>query len=193
MNVLDLVQQDGHNPRYVSATYGGEWAMPCVRCNGRDRFRLWPNKGVRGGRFWCRQCSYSGDAISYVMDFRGMPYTVACKYLGLPTRRTIGATESSSGSMEFRPSVCRAAPSPLWRERAEIAVRFCIDQLWSESPMARRLLTWLRDERGLNDETIRTFELGLVPEDVYRCRASWGIERRDENNEESHEDGSHAV
>jgi P4 family phage/plasmid primase-like protien len=39
-----------------------EWASPCPKCGGSDRFRVWPGTG----KFWCRQCEWKGDAIDFL-------------------------------------------------------------------------------------------------------------------------------
>lgn len=67
--------------RRVASTDGGEWAGPCPHCGGRDRFRMWSEKG----RYWCRQCNRKGDAIQYLRDFRGLSFTAAKQQLGLDT------------------------------------------------------------------------------------------------------------
>jgi len=68
MTILDIVESLNFSLKKVSSTTGGEFCGPCPWCGGKDRFRLWPNheKGT-GGRYWCRQCDRSGDAIRFLM------------------------------------------------------------------------------------------------------------------------------
>lgn len=77
-DLLTLLESD--TPlRRVSSTNGGEYAGPCPFCGGYDRFRVWPGKG----RYWCRGCGRSGDAIQYLRDFYGLSFTEARRALGM--------------------------------------------------------------------------------------------------------------
>lgn len=79
--LLDLMQQDQHFRR-VSTTNGGEWAGPCVLCGeGKDRMRVWPSQGETG-RFWCRRCQRTGDAITYLREWRGLSFPEAARQVG---------------------------------------------------------------------------------------------------------------
>lgn len=65
---------------------GAEHHGPCPFCGeGEDRFVVW-NDGGRDetGRFWCRRCEESGDAIDYLRRIRGMTYHEALSELGIP-------------------------------------------------------------------------------------------------------------
>ena len=53
-----LESKFGISLHQVTAT---EWAGPCPKCGGEDRFRVWPEAGNSGtGSFWCRQCGWKG-------------------------------------------------------------------------------------------------------------------------------------
>jgi len=39
-----------------------ELGGPCPKCGGDDRFSVWPSKG----NFYCRQCEWKGDAITFL-------------------------------------------------------------------------------------------------------------------------------
>jgi len=80
MNLLDLIREDV-SLRKVSEHDGGEWAGPCPLCQGTDRFRVWPNS-PRAVKFWCRQCSLSGDAIQYLREVRHLPFRAAAERVG---------------------------------------------------------------------------------------------------------------
>src|SRR5690348_14179572 len=85
MTILDLLQHDGIIAKRKSTTNGGEFASPCPKCGGEDRFVSWPQEG-NGGRWLCRGCGHSGDPIEYLRHFRGLTYPEACAELGLKTR-----------------------------------------------------------------------------------------------------------
>ena len=64
-------------------TNGGEFAGPCPKCGGEDRFRVWPDHPKSDtGRFWCRQCDFSGDGITYRREVDGLSFKEACKATG---------------------------------------------------------------------------------------------------------------
>jgi DNA primase len=77
VNIVDLIQQDVRL-KHVSSTGGGEYAGACPWCGGNDRFHVWPE----GGNYWCRQCNRKGDAIQYLIDFRGATFQEAAKAIG---------------------------------------------------------------------------------------------------------------
>ena len=58
----------------------GEYYGACVFCGeGHDRFVIWPDQG----RYWCRQCARSGDAIRFLRDHERLSYEEAVTTLGL--------------------------------------------------------------------------------------------------------------
>lgn len=118
LNILDLVRADGILVKRASTTNGGEFAGPCPLCqDGKDRFRVWPEQGD-GGRWWCRQCGRSGDAIQYLIDYRKMNFREAAECVG---KEISGFTHSLSGRKATRSHwVPRetTAPTDLWQERA---------------------------------------------------------------------------
>jgi len=83
VDLLSLIRADVRLKK-VATTGGGEWAGPCPFCGGAekrsaDRFRVWPAEG----RFWCRRCQRSGDAIDYVRVGLGLGFGAALDRLGL--------------------------------------------------------------------------------------------------------------
>ena len=70
--------------RYVAHTNGGEYAGPCPFCGtGDDRFRVWPDHPDGRGRYWCRVCDRSGDAIDYLRERDRLTYSQAVEELHL--------------------------------------------------------------------------------------------------------------
>lgn len=61
---------------------GGEHGAPCPACGGDDRLRIWVDDETPAGRYWCRQCGESGDAIAWLMDWEGMTFPEACEATG---------------------------------------------------------------------------------------------------------------
>lgn len=177
--VLDLYQSAGFSARRKTS---GEFEGPCPGCGGRDRFIVFADQGKNGeGRFWCRQCSKGGDAIQFLMDFRGLSYPDACREIGRePKERSASAAKGPGGGRaggasapavrpwEPRPS---EEPSAAWQAKARALAESAARSLQA-SP---RVLTWLAHERGVLPETAERFGLGWIAEDLYRDRAAWGL------------------
>lgn len=60
VGILDVLDAAGFPVAPVNRA-GTEYAGPCPACGGHDRFRVWPGPP---GRFWCRQCTWSGDVVT---------------------------------------------------------------------------------------------------------------------------------
>ncbi len=176
--LLELLQEDGLEPKRAASTGGGEYASPCPFCGGKDRFRAWPEKG----RWWCRQCGKSGDVIQYFREVRNMSFqeakgeAVQCR--GEKSFARAGSKVQCRGG-KF---TARATPemenygvnNPLWRERAEAFVSWAKHTLLENPAMLRRLA----EERGLDERSIRVASLGWNPLDIRRNPRDWGLPDR---------------
>ncbi|MBU4232758.1 MAG: zinc-binding protein [Proteobacteria bacterium] len=176
MNILDLLQADGVYVKRVATTKGGEYSGPCPLCqDGKDRFRVWPEQGD-GGRWWCRQCGRSGDCIQFLRDYRKMGFRDACQYVG---REVTSPTPSLSGRKAARtiwePRVT-TAPTDLWQERARRLVEESENWLFHPSIFGQKMLGWLKERRGLSEETIKKYRLGLIPINRWEGHEQWGLE-----------------
>jgi hypothetical protein len=170
MTIIELIQSDGFFTKGVGATGGGEYAGPCPWCGGKDRFRCWPNQG-EAGKYWCRGCGRSGDAIQYLRDYRRLTYPEACQFLGRePIRSTLAGTWPPD-----RPAwEPRAAsfPGDLWRAKARRLTEEAARNL--STPVGQAARAFLED-RGLTRETVQGFRLGWVAADRYEPPAAWGL------------------
>jgi len=165
-DILSLIEADGHTPKKTATTQGGEYSSPCPSCGGKDRFHIWPEKG----RYWCRGCGKSGDAIQYLRDFRGMNYVEACSFLGeSPKELTATPTHRPEAWTPKDP----ITPPEAWQERARAFLDRAINTLWSDQGAPVR--QWLKREKGLQDATIKKAWLGFAPSEKYEPRASWGL------------------
>lgn len=180
MTLLDLLNQDGASLKRVSGTHGGEYAGPCPSCGGSDRFHLWPEQGD-GGRYWCRGCSKSGDAIQYLKDFRGLGYIEACHVLGTEPksngRRSLNWGRRSrqpgnDAAATWQPKEC-TPPGDQWMQKAGQFVSWAEQQLWA-TDQGKEALSWLHG-RGLTDETIKAFRLGWNSQAWFPKRETWGL------------------
>jgi hypothetical protein len=175
VDILALVLSDGFSSKKVASTHGGEYAGPCPWCGGNDRFLIWPE--YKGGRYWCRGCEKTGDAIQYIRDTRELTFSEALEYLGIekPRLKKSHRKTTAGGAPSFTPKV-EALPPPLWIEKASNILKWSQGQLWI--PGNRAALEILTG-KGLNEETIRAAGIGWNPGerggDVYRDRRGWGL------------------
>jgi DNA primase len=174
MTILDLLREDGIEPKRTSSTNGGQYASECPLCGGKDRFCSWPEEG-NGGRWWCRGCERSGDLIQYLRDVRGLPFQDACRMVG---------REPQAGP--HRPISCRAEksqrgwepkaipnPPPEWSQKAEALVSWAEERLWEKD--GEETVHWLIEGRGLSEDTVKGSRLGWVPQSYNREREAWGL------------------
>ena len=154
--------------RRVASTNGGEWAGPCPRCGGTDRFHC------MAGWWFCRQCHEKrGDAIEYVRWRDGVDFTAACECLGgekvaLSARLPKGTMQSPAPQQVFAET---EPPTAVWQARAREFVAYAQGQLW-QTPDA---LAYLRD-RGLSDDTIRAAGLGYNPREIKDSIRRWDVD-----------------
>lgn len=176
---VDLVDLTSAHVRLkkVATTRGGEWAGPCPFCNGRDRFRVQPEKGL----WFCRQCSPPGrwqDAIAFVMRRDGVSFTEACRILGASASELGDTTSARRRSTPKVQQVVQLAddqePTAAWRSRALQLVTECEQALWSAG--GARARAYLAG-RGLQEETLRVWRIGFQPEDRrFEAPAQWGLD-----------------
>ena len=80
-DILALAQAHGHGPFKKE---GVEHRRPCFECGGKDRFWINPSGGKQNtGRYACRQCDISGNAVEYAVNFCGLTWEEAYDALGL--------------------------------------------------------------------------------------------------------------
>lgn len=102
----DLLRELPHQLYKIAGTQGGEYAGPCPKCGGVDRFHAQPDR-AEGARWACRQCHPKwGDVIELRMWLHGESFLEACKALGaavnLPRLTRPGAGSGHAGG-ELRP------------------------------------------------------------------------------------------
>ena len=73
--ILDLLAQRGLKAEKISEVDGGEveYASPCPKCGGTDRFRVVMNpREQANGHWWCRGCTKGGDIQDFLQAFGDM-------------------------------------------------------------------------------------------------------------------------
>src|SRR4030042_4277294 len=150
MTIIELIQSDGFPSKKTGSTGGGEYAGPCPWCGGDDRFRVWPSQG-EFGKYWCRGCGRSGDAIQYLRDHRRMTYQEACHHLGREVNLPSTLAGSRPAKLQWEPRVT-AVPGDLWQAKARKLVDEAVYHLWT--PTGKPMLDFLIQRRGLIEQTI---------------------------------------
>ena len=173
-DILALIGKDTTLQRVAVGQDGPEYAGKCPWCGGVDRFRVWPQHHAGRGRFWCRQCRRSGDAVAY-LEADGLSFEDALREIGFAALDQLaGEPKRRKRRTKTPPPVpTMEPPGEKWQERARDFVRYAQNLLWSEH--GRAALAYLHG-RGLADETIRRFGLGFNPGDLYDELDKWGLE-----------------
>lgn len=109
-------------------------------------------------------CQTGGDVISFAMKYHGWTFSEAIQELA---REAGISTDGNSQPQRQRPPMPHEPEPPAepptseWQQRAKSVVSRAEKTLW-ETDAGYDRLTYLRVERGLDDETIRAARLGYV-------------------------------
>jgi DNA primase len=174
MNLIQLVSEDGITLKKVASTDGGEYKGPCPFCGGTDRFTVHPKKG-NGGRYICRQCGKYGDCIQYLRDLKGMTYYQACSALNITPDFKSNPSKAQSKTLEKSLPKELEEPCDRWRATAlsHHVIRF---KYLRDIEEVEHIRSWLKESRGLNDETLKKARLGWNWKEFFYDRESWGLE-----------------
>lgn len=164
--IVELLQQDGLNPKRKGPN---EFASPCPACGGNDRFIIKTDTG----RYWCRQCEIKGDAIEYLMRFRGMSFRQAAEFVGKDIRPLPGKRNHCTVPMATpEPSRVTFTPPPEhWAANVEELIMKTSKALLND----QFIIDWLLRKRGITRQTAERFRLGWLYRNIYPSRAAWGL------------------
>jgi DNA primase len=174
MDILILLQQDGIEPKRVSSTNGGEYHGPCPLCSGTDRFIVNPLLNPeKGGHFYCRQCKFSGDAITYLIKIRGMRYPDACIELNITPDFQYNPKPAlpKQTTPPWEPRTV-AEVSPAWSTKAEAVLFEAYKNLLSSTGKVHREYL---SQRGISIQTIKQARIGLISSSLTFERQTWGL------------------
>lgn len=160
VDLLDVASRYSVLKRKAS-TAGGEYAGACPVCGGVDRFVVQPLN-----RIWlCRQCHPKwGDVIELVQYVDGVSFLDACDRLGYGKsngKKQQGALQrvkTAPKPPETPKPPVYLPPDDAWQTMARDLVQKYEQRLWSAN--GERARQWL-NARGLKDDTIKHFRLGL--------------------------------
>lgn len=168
MNLMSLLKEMGIEVARVASCNGGEYHSRCPdpACGGKDRFCCWP-EAREGGRYWCRRCLRSGDAIQFCRDFMGLSFQEACQKVG----------ERPQKNPILHPAIKQAfipknlmSPSLIWDARAMDFIRKSHNYL-----MANPHLLDQDKDRGLSFQSIVRHQLGWNDSDVFESKQLWDV------------------
>ena len=129
---------------------------------------------VKQQRWYCPPCDLSGDVIGWVMRWEGVEFSEACERLGAEKDGQTAYKPQHKPTPSPPPPERTAPPGTTWQERARAFVCYAQEQLWTDAGQVG--LTYLREERGLSDDTIRAWGLGWNPKDWWDTPGRWGLE-----------------
>lgn len=121
----------------------------------------------------CFGCGIQGDVIDWWQWQEGLDIPEIRKRL--EAMGPLPPDVKRSRETARKPKRARGDPPPdAWQTRARFYVEKSSDVLWS--PRGKQALAYLREIRGLNDETIRDFDLGYNPTGQhFRPVTAWGL------------------
>lgn len=126
---------------------------------------------LTNGSWHCFGCNKGGDAVTWLREYRNMTYKDALIFLGLdPTDHSqLIPYHEEISIKEVR------KPSEAWEQRGKAFTDYAKTKLW-QSPWA---LSYLREKRQLDDNTIRYFNLGFNPTDIWDYPERWELSTGD--------------
>lgn len=116
-------------------------------------FNVSPNLGI----FKCFGCGEAGDSITFLQKHEHLSYVEAIRWLAKRYQIELPEEERTEEQQIEQSERESLGVVQQW------ALDWSVDQLWNQDEGKRIGLAYFR-ERGFNDTTIRTFQLGYVPE-----------------------------
>ncbi len=148
IDIVDLVTESGVQLRRSGRNYTG--FCPFHENKRTPSFAVWPETGT----WYCfGECGEGGDVFSFVMKKQGMDFREALEYLAEKAGVDLAAYR--------REPAARQAHDHLYALLEEATLFY--HNLLLHSPAGAEALRYLREERGLQPETIEAFGLGYAP------------------------------
>jgi len=133
---------------------GANWVAPCpFHKETKPSFSVNPAKEM----FFCFGCHKGGSVFTFVMEIERVAFPEAIKIVaeksGMPLPKMVDDSRFEARQRDSDQVIELNQWSLLWWE----------DQLKSKSAPAQAAREYLKD-RGISDETIKTFQLGFAPD-----------------------------
>lgn len=151
----NLVEFAQRYTKLICISRQGEYAGPCPRCGGEDRFH------VKGARFYCRQCNpRGGDIIDFVQWLDGCTFVEACRQLQedtfLPPDRP---TPIAHHSIQVEKAASSSRPTDSDFQRSAWRTIKATQQRLLDEPHGEG--QEYLSARGLTETTWRSYQLGF--------------------------------
>lgn len=172
VDILELIEKDVALRRTAPSYRGGQWSGPCPfsGCGAaRDGFQVWPDHNSGRGKFWCRKCGVSGDAIEYLRLMDGLSYVEACRALSIELSKWKERKPPPAPKITKPPSVA-------WQEIGMRYIAYAEKMMreHADNP-ARQYFT----EGGLTEATIKAARLGWAHKWWFDSPERWGFPEDD--------------
>src|SRR4030042_2003725 len=162
----------------AGARFNGRHSSRCPLHNGNNlnAFHIYYGQdGIMRYHFFtnCPEGANGGNAINFYMRWRQLDFKTAVRDLSsmfnirVPTTMLVNTEYIKPSEIDPAP----VPPSDPWKSRAAAFVSYSHDQLWND----QRALCYLMG-RGLIEDTIGTFNLGLNPRDLSDSAEHWGLD-----------------
>ena len=169
LNILDFITNTLHLPvRRESAT---EYSSSCPICNaGVDRFVIFPAKN----RWLCRGCKNSqgktenGDLIDLIRRLWGYSYKQSLEYIGDERIMSASCEHRFSSVMKEHGQ----GGGEVWCQKAQEVIDDCNNNLINNESV----LSWLKNERCLNLDTVMKHKLGWNTSKRFYSANEWGLD-----------------
>jgi DNA primase len=175
IDLRELAEEAGAQIRMAGREEG---SSPCP-LHGGDNESAFHIYRSRDGRWrWhcftnCPEGENGGDAISFYQRWRGVDFKVAVAELG--ERAGVDVVKQRPSQQRFSPAPSESeGPSEKWLARAKAFTSWAHEKLIEHAGA----LSYVREERGLTDETLVTWQVGYNPKDLYDDPERWGLEGR---------------
>lgn len=154
----------------------GSWVKFSCPFPGHKHGDKKPALSVKDDYYFCFVCKAEGNVITWLREYRKLTWKDIFSLAdgdNLPQEQP--KPRSDPQPEEDLP------PSPAWQVRGLAFVEYCERQLWGDPGSQAKIygdlspLEYLRQKRGLTDETIKRYRLGYNPRLLCDQVAPWGL------------------
>jgi len=146
----------------------GKWVLFSCPFPGHAHGDRNPSLGIANDRYYCFTCQASGDVLTWLLDYRQMTWKEIHELTGSTDLPPVRMRPPQPGSDDHQ-----GPPAEQWQARGRAFLEDCRSALWGTG--GEKALAYLKDRRGLREETIRYWGLGFNPTDSYSSLADWGL------------------
>lgn len=161
----------------------GRWLLFSCPFPGHKHGDSKPSLSVTpdNGRYFCFTCRAAGDVITWLKEYRGMPWKDILELDDSGAIPAAAPRQAAPTQPQKQPS---QPPGDTWQARGLAFVEECEKELWSGAGRTDKVYKRGPDlltpweyllARGLSPQQIQSYRLGYNPRDLYDKRESWGL------------------